>query len=75
MNDQQRKEHQVLGRSLAILSVLTFLYMGALSAALEGWELMFTICAWAGMSLLTACALGMTVTLVKELRHSNTDEA
>ena len=72
MNDQDRKQ---VGRYIAVMGVLALLYMGALSAALEGWELMFTICAWAGMSLLTACALGMTVTLVKELRHSSTDEA
>ncbi len=65
MNDQDKK---FTGRVFTALFVLAFLYMGALSAALEGWDLMFTICAWSGMSLLTAVALGMAVTLVKEMR-------
>ncbi len=71
MNDQQRKEHQQLGRSLAVLSVLAFLYMGALSAALEGWEQMVNISSWAGMTILGAAATAMIVTLVKEIRSTS----
>lgn len=51
MNRQQR-DHRDTGRFFIVLFSLAFIYMGALSAALEGWDLMFTICSWLGMTIM-----------------------
>lgn len=51
MNRQER-DHRDTGRFFIVLFSLAFIYMGALSAALEGWDLMFTICSWLGMTIM-----------------------
>ncbi len=70
MTTQQQREHKQLGRSLSMLFVLAFLYMGALGAALEGWELMMQICSWSGFIILCGCAIGCTVGIVRDMRRS-----
>jgi hypothetical protein len=64
MNQQQR-DHRDTGRFFIVLFTLAFIYMGALSAALEGWDLMFTICSWSGMSILIGSAVYMIIKLFR----------
>lgn len=53
------------GWFFATLFALCFCYMGALSAALEGWDLMFTICAWSGTTIMVAAAIASIISLFR----------
>jgi len=60
MNEADRR---FTGWAFTIMFVLAFIYMGALSAALEGWTTTFTVLSWAGMTIMVASAIACIVTL------------
>ena len=60
MNASDRK---FTGRVFTIMFVLAFIYIGALSAALEGWDTTFTVLSWAGMTIMVAATIGCLVSL------------
>ena len=55
MNEADRK---FTGWAFTTMFVLAFIYMGALSAALEGWERTFTALSWLGMAIMLAALVG-----------------
>ena len=73
MNEQERKEHREIGWMFGIMSVLAFIYIGALSAALEGWTLAFTILSWAGMTILIGSAIALMIPLIAQVRADCSD--
>jgi hypothetical protein len=55
MNEADRKSTT---RAFAVMFTLGFVYMGALSAALEGWERTFTALSWLGMAIMLGALVG-----------------
>jgi hypothetical protein len=49
MNEADRKFTE---RAFAVMFTLGFIYMGALSAALEGWDRTFTVLSWLGLAVM-----------------------
>jgi hypothetical protein len=66
MNDQDRK---FTGRAFMVLFLLAFIYMGALSAALEGWSRTYTVLSYTGLTVL----LGSTVYCIIDLFTNRKD--
>lgn len=62
MNAADRKFTE---RAFTVMFVLAFIYMGALSAALAGSTLAFTILSWLGMSILVGSLIAMLIPLFK----------
>jgi hypothetical protein len=60
MNDRDRR---FTGWAFTTMFVLAFIYMGALSAALEGWTRTFTVLSWAGMTIMVAAAIACIITM------------
>jgi len=55
MNEADRK---FTGRAFAVMFTLAFVYMGALSAALEGWERTYMVLSWIGLAVLIGAVIG-----------------
>lgn len=56
MTDKQFTE-----RAFCVMFLLAFLYMGALSAALEGWRMMYLICGITGLAVMIAAAVACLI--------------
>lgn len=60
MNDRDKT---FTGWAFTTMFALAFIYVGALSAALEGWARTFTILSWVGMAVMVAAAIACIITL------------
>lgn len=60
MTDQDRKN---TGRVFALMFLLAFIYMGALSAALEGWTRTYTVLSWTGLTVLIGATIASITTM------------
>lgn len=49
------------GWAFTTMFVLAFIYMGALSSALEGWDTAFTIFSWLGMAVMVIATVACLI--------------